>query len=94
MSGFWLPLGLVLASIGLAATLIAKKHGRISDETYKLIGVVWSIANYHDLHRHWLVVIPNGPAAKTPRRHKSKIRRPAGTRQSDQRSAAAAFAVH
>ena len=44
MSGFWLPLGLVLASIGLAATLIAKKHGRISDETYKLIGVVWSIA--------------------------------------------------
>ena len=44
MSGFWLPLGLLLASIGLPATLIAKKRGRISEETYKLIGVVWSIA--------------------------------------------------
>ena len=44
MSGFWLPIGLLLASIGPPAILIAKKRGRISDETYRLIGVVWSIA--------------------------------------------------
>jgi hypothetical protein len=44
MSGFWLPIGLLLACIGLPAIFIAKKRGRITDETYRLIGVVWSIA--------------------------------------------------
>jgi hypothetical protein len=44
MSEFWLPIGLLLASIGLPAIFIAKKRGCITDETYKLIWVVWSIA--------------------------------------------------
>ena len=44
MSEFWLPIGLFLASIGLPAILIAKKRGRITDETYRLSVGVWVIA--------------------------------------------------
>jgi hypothetical protein len=44
MSVFWLPIGLLLASIGPPAIFIAKRRGRITDETYRLTWVVWSIA--------------------------------------------------
>ena len=44
MFGFWLPIGLLLASIGLFATAIAKKHNCMSAESYRLTVVIWSIA--------------------------------------------------
>ena len=44
MFGFWLPVGLLIASIGLPAILIAKKRNRITAETYRLIGVIWLVA--------------------------------------------------
>ena len=44
MSVFWLPIGLLLASIGPPAIFIAKRRGRITDQTYRLTWVVWSIA--------------------------------------------------
>ena len=43
MFGF-LPVGLLIASIGLPAILIAKKRNRITAETYRLIGVIWLVA--------------------------------------------------
>ena len=44
MFGFWLTVGLLIASIGLIAILIAKKRNRITAETYRLIGVIWLVA--------------------------------------------------
>jgi len=44
MFGFWLPIGLLIASIGLPAILIAKKQNRITKQTYRLIWVIWSVA--------------------------------------------------
>ena len=44
MFGFWLPIGLLIASIGLPAILIAKKQNRITKQTYHLIWVIWSVA--------------------------------------------------
>ena len=44
MFGFWLPVGLLIASIGHPAILIAKKRNRITAETYRLIGVIWLVA--------------------------------------------------
>jgi len=44
VSVFWLPIGLLLASIGPPAIFIAKRRGRITDQTYRLTWVVWSIA--------------------------------------------------
>ena len=41
--GFWLPVGLLIASIGLLAILITKRN-RITAETYRLIGVIWLVA--------------------------------------------------
>ena len=44
MFGFWLPVGLLIASIGLPAILIAKKQNRITKQTYRLIRVIWLVA--------------------------------------------------
>jgi hypothetical protein len=44
VSVFWLPIGLLLASIVPPAIFIAKRRGRITDEIYRLTWVVWSIA--------------------------------------------------
>ncbi len=44
MFGFWLPIGLLLASVGLVAMAIAKRHNCMTAETYRLTVVIWSIA--------------------------------------------------
>ena len=44
MFGFWLPIGLLLASMILFTAAIVKRHNRITAETYRLIVVIWSVA--------------------------------------------------
>ena len=44
MFGFWLPIGLLIASMILFATAIAKRHKGLSAETYRLTVVIWSVA--------------------------------------------------
>jgi hypothetical protein len=44
MFGFWLPIGLLIASMILFATAIAKRRKRLSAETYRLTVVIWSVA--------------------------------------------------
>lgn len=44
MFGFWLPVGLLLASIALFTIAIAKKNNCVSTETYRLTVVLWSMA--------------------------------------------------
>ena len=80
MFGFWLPIGLLIASVILFTAPIAKRRKRLSAETYRLTVVIWSIT---------VIVLSIGiPLQK----RESKGRRAAGTHQSH-RSAAAAFAL-
>ena len=44
MFGFWLPIGLLTASIGLFAIAFAKKRNHVTAETYRLTAVIWSVA--------------------------------------------------
>ena len=44
MFGFWLPIGLLIASICLFAIAFAKKHNRVTADAYRLIMVIWSVA--------------------------------------------------
>ena len=44
MFGFWLPIGLLLASMILFTAAIAKRHNRITAETYRLTAVIWLVA--------------------------------------------------
>jgi hypothetical protein len=44
MFGFWLPIGLLIASLCLIAIAIAKKHNRITTKTYRLAAIICSAA--------------------------------------------------
>lgn len=44
MFGFWLPIGLLIASLGLFGIAIARRHNRMTAETYRLSVFIWSIA--------------------------------------------------